>query len=153
MDRIDRQICGLLQEDGRATNAEIAEVLGVSVSTASDRVRRLISNGTIKSFQARIDTRSAGADFCCFLLIDMVYDGEQAAVEALSARPEVLELHHISGPHSYLAKIRVSDASALEAFLQEAVKPLAAVHRTETFFSMSVRKETSAVKITPPGQA
>lgn len=147
MDTIDRKICEILQRDGRITNSEIATALDLSVSAASERVRRLVSAGSVTGFRAILDTKVVGADFCCFLFIDMQYQGEQDAVAALTERPEVLELHHISGAHSYLAKVRVADAHALEVFLQDAVKPLQAVHRTETILSMSVRKETTAVKI------
>ena len=147
MDGIDRKICGILQSDGRATSSEIATAIGVSVSTANDRVRRLVSNGAIRSFRAILDNQAVGADFCCFLFIDMVYDGEQDAVDALSGRPEVLELHHVSGPHSYLAKVRVTDAAAIQEFVQNVVKPLKAVTRTETVFSMMVAKETTEVLV------
>ncbi len=147
MDDIDRKICGILQGDGRATSSDIADAVGVSVSTANDRVRRLVSNGAIRGFRAILDNRAVGADFCCFLFIDMVYKGEQDAVDALSNCPEVLELHHISGPHSYLAKIRVADAAAIQEFVQHVVKPLEAVTRTETVFSMMVAKETTEVLV------
>ncbi len=147
MDDIDRKICGILQGDGRATSSDIADAVGVSVSTANDRVRRLVSNGVVRGFRAILDNRSVGADFCCFLFIDMVYEGEQDAVDALSRRPEVLELHHVSGPHSYLVKVRVADAAAVQEFVQDVVKPLKAVTRTETVFSMMVAKETTEVVI------
>ena len=147
MDDIDRNICDILQRDGRATSSDIASAVGVSVSTANDRVRRLVSTGTIRCFRAILDNKSVGSDFCCFLFIDMIYEGEQDAVDALSDRPEVLELHHISGPHSYLAKVRVADAAAIQEFMQQVVKPLKAVTRTETLFSMTVAKETTEVNI------
>lgn len=147
MDDIDRKICGLIQEDGRSTSAEIAERVGVSVSTAHDRVRRLVSNGTVLGFRAVLNSRAVGADFCCFLFIDMAYDGEQEAIESLSKHPAVLELHHISGPHSYLMKIRVPDAAAVQRFLQEVVKPLRAIQRTETLFSLDVAKETAVLNV------
>ena len=149
MDEIDRKICEVLQSDGRATSSDIASTIGVSVSTANDRVRRLVSTGVVRCFRAILDNKAAGTDFCCFLFIDMDYEGEQDAVDALGDRPEVLELHHISGPHSYLAKVRVADAAAIQAFVQNVVKPLKAVTRTETLFSMTVAKETSEVEIAP----
>ena len=128
---------------------EIAKATGVSVSTANERVRKLVASGAIRRFRAVLDPGAVGADFCCHLFIDMAYDGEADAVEVLVDRPEVLELHHISGAHSYLAKVRVADAEAMQEFLQTVVKPLRAVERTETLFSLLVAKETSVIPIRP----
>lgn len=150
MDEIDRQIAEIIQQDGRISNADIAARIGVSVSTASERVRKLVASGAIRSFQGILDPAIAGARLCCFILIDMEYFGEAAACEALVKRPEVMELHHISGAHSYLMKVRVADTDALQAFLQAEVKPLPAIKRTETVISLDALKETGAMKISGP---
>ena len=97
-----------------------------------------------------LDPQKAGAGLCAFVLLDVGYDGEAEACDVLTGQEEVQELHHISGQHSYLMKIRVRDTQALQSFLQEVVKPLGAVQRTETILSLSTLKETTAVKITPP---
>lgn len=149
MDKTDRLIADLVQRDGRASSAEIAEAVGVSVSTANERVRRLSSTGAVSAWRGILDPTKAGAAFCAFILLDMSYDGEEEACRHLLDQPEVQELHHISGPHSYLMKVRVYDTAALQMFLQEVVKPLQAVNRTETILSLSTLKETTLVKITP----
>lgn len=151
MDKIDREICDILQYDGRASSVEIAEAVGVSVSTANDRMRRLVARGLISEFRAVLEPDAAGAGLCAFILIDMAYEGEKRAAAVLSQRPEVLELHHVSGAHSYLAKIRLRDTDALQRFLQEVIKPLAAVTRTESILSLDALKETSAVLLADEG--
>lgn len=150
MDIIDRKIANLTQNDGRRSSAEIAAAVGVSVSTANDRVRRLAAKGVITAWRAVLDPRSVGAGLCCFLLVDMAYAGEEEARSALVARPEVQEMHHISGAHSYLLKVRVADTHAMQRFLQDHVKPLAAVQRTETIFVLDSVKETTEVLISDP---
>ena len=70
-------------------------------------------------------------------------------VAALAACPEVQEIHHVSGPHSYLMKLRLADMAALQAFLTGVVKPLGAVMRTETILALDTVKETTAIAITP----
>lgn len=149
MDQTDRKICGVIQRDGRASSAEIAEATGVSVSTANERVRRLAAAGVIAAWRGVLDPVRVGAGLCGFMLIDMAYGGEAEATRVLSARPEVLELHHVSGAHSYLAKVRVADTRAMQRFLQNIVKPLAAVLRTETIFALETVKETTEVLIAP----
>ncbi|MCB1336937.1 MAG: Lrp/AsnC family transcriptional regulator [Maritimibacter sp.] len=147
MDDIDRRICDLVQGDGRRTAAGIAEAVGLPLSTAADRLKRLQATGAIRGWQAVLDPALLGAGLCAFVLVDMRFDGEAEAVDALRAHPEVQELHHISGPHSYLMKLRLADMAAMQAFLAEAVKPLAAVTRTETIFALDTVKETAALAI------
>lgn len=151
MDNIDRNICGILQGAGRTSSAELAEAVGLSLSAANDRVRRLAASGAIAGWQARLDPQAFGLGLCAFVLIDMAFEGEAEAVATLKAYPEVQELHHISGPHSYLMKLRVADTRALQAFLTTAVKPLAAVVRTESIITLDTAKETAAILI--PGGA
>ncbi len=150
MDAIDRQIARIIQREGRTSSAEIAEMVGVSVSTANERVRRLASTGVIKAWRAVLDPYRVGAGLCGFMMVDMAYNGEEEAKAALAERPEVQELHHVSGPHSYLLKVRVADTSALQKFLQEHVKPLKAVQRTETIVVLETGKETTEVLIVDP---
>lgn len=147
MDGIDRKICGLLQANARASSAEIAEAVGLSVSSANERVRRLAAQGIVTGWHARLDPEAVGAAFCALVFIDMEFDGEAEAAAALVARPEVMELHHVSGAHSYFAKIRVKDSRALQQFLQEVLKPLRAVTRTETLVSLEALKESSAIPV------
>lgn len=147
MDATDRHICELLQQHGRMSSVEVAAAVGVSVSTANDRVRRLAAQGVICGWHARLDPEVVGASLCAFVFIDISYDGEAEACAALAAMPEVQELHHVSGAHSYLMKVRVRDSRALQRFLQEAVKPLGSVLRTESFLSLDALKETLAVPV------
>ncbi len=151
MDEVDRKIAELLQSDGRASSAEIASAVGVSVSTASERVRRLVSTGAIKEWRGIVDPQKVGASLCIFVFLDLSYDGEADACEALRTQDEVQELHHISGQHSYLMKLRVQDTAALQRFLQDKVKPLKAIQKTETFLSLETLKESTAVKFSPAG--
>ncbi len=77
----------------------------------------------------------------------MNYDGEEEAVAEMADFPEIQEIHHISGARSYLVKIRVADTAALQNFLKDKVKPLAAISRTESFIVLDTAKETTALKI------
>ncbi len=149
MDELDRKICALVQDDAKRATAAIAEAVGLPLSTTADRLKRLQASGAIRGWHAALDPAALGAGLCAFVLIDMRFDGEAAATEALAARPEVQELHHISGPHSYLMKLRLADMPALQAFLTDVVKPLAAVTRTETILALDTVKETAAIAVGP----
>ncbi len=149
MDGIDQKICGIIQRDGRKSSADIAEAVGVSVSTANERVRRLAATGVIAAWRGVLDPAHVGMGLCGFILIDMGFEGEEEAKAILSNQPEIQELHHISGAHSYLAKVRVADTAAMQAFLQNVIKPIVAVLRTETIFVLETVKETTEMAIAP----
>ena len=147
MDDIDREICRLVQDDGKRPTASIADAVGLPLSTTADRLKRLQAAGTILGWHASLDPAAVDAGLCAFVLVDMGFNGEAEAARALAAQPEVQELHHISGPHSYLMKLRLADMAALQAFLADVVKPLAAVTRTETILALDTVKETAAVRV------
>lgn len=151
IDEIDRKICRMLQENARRSATELAAEVGLSVSAANERLRRLRDGGVIQAWTAQLAPAPFDASLCAFVLIDMQFEGEADAVSALKDEPEVLELHHISGPHSYLMKLRLADTTALQDFLTRAVKPLTAVTRTETIITLSTAKETLALPIAPQG--
>jgi Lrp/AsnC family transcriptional regulator, leucine-responsive regulatory protein len=147
MDSIDKQIAGLLQSDAQLSSAQVGAATGLSVSAAGERVRRMTSSGTISAWRAVFDPASLGLNLLAFVLVDMRYQGETEAKLAIASLPEVQEIHHISGAHSYLVKIRVPDTAALQQLLQDKVKPLEAVTRTESIIVLETVKETSEVVI------
>jgi Lrp/AsnC family leucine-responsive transcriptional regulator len=147
LDATDKAIANILQINGRASNSEIADALGIAVSTASERVRKLVSDGIIKTWQGVLEPSAFNIDVLAFIFLDTSYQGEAEACKAIVLRPEVQEVHHVSGKHSYLIKVRVKNTSALQTFLQEHIKPIAAVTKTETIFVMDTIKETSALAI------
>ncbi len=151
MDDIDKKIAGMVQRDGRLSYAEIATALGMSVSTARERVRKLVAGGAIRAWRGVLDPGEFGAGLLAFLFVDMHFDGEADACEQIVACPEVQEAHHVSGQHSYLLKVRVADTDALQNFLTLKLKPLAAIVRTETIVVLAPIKETTEILIGEPG--
>ncbi|MDR3514753.1 MAG: Lrp/AsnC family transcriptional regulator [Azospirillaceae bacterium] len=144
MDELDLQILRLLQSDNRRAAAELAEIVGLSVSATSDRVRRLNATGVIAANRAVVDARQVGATLCAFIFVDLEPRAdERALAAALRAVPEVLEAHHITGPHAWLLKLRVRDTAALQHLLVDQLKPLPGVLRTETIIVLDTAKETT----------
>ncbi len=147
MDNIDKKITKIIQKDGRASSAEIAKAVGVSVSTANERVRKLSSSGTVKEWRAVLEPNKVGIKLCALILVDMTYEGEDEATSILASYPEIQEIHHISGARSYMLKVRVADTDALQTFLKEKVKPIKSIIRTESFIVLDTVKETTEVII------
>ncbi len=147
MDEVDRKILNIVQTDSRQSSTQIAQAVGVSVSTANERVRKLTASGHIKAWLAVLAPEKVGANLCAFILLDMDYTGEAAACAALVALDEVQELHHISGAHSYMMKVRVADTQTLQTLINTKIKPLAGVLRTESMLVLKTEKETPKMRI------
>jgi Lrp/AsnC family leucine-responsive transcriptional regulator len=153
MDAHDLQILQLIQSDNRRSAAEIGQEVGLSVSAVSDRLRRLNASGTIVANRAVVNPDSVGVALCAFIFVDLEPRAdEQLFVDSLRTFAQVQEAHHITGPHSWLLKVRVQDTASLQRFMSEQLKPIPGVLRTETMIGLAAAKETTelAFAIAPP---
>ncbi len=148
MKDLDRQICSLLQENARLSLSEIAEQVGSSVPTVSDRVRRLEADGTIREYTTLLRPADFGFDVTAFICVDLdsstSYDGFRRQCRA---RKEIQECHAITGTASHLLKVRVPNTAALEQLLSS-IQQWKGVSRTLTNVVLSTHKETSTITIT-----
>jgi Lrp/AsnC family leucine-responsive transcriptional regulator len=140
---IDQQICRILQENGRLSLSEVAEMIGSSVPTVSEHVKKMDADGTIIGYHAVIDPKAAGLDVAAFVFVDvdtsMNYDSFR---KQCRLRKEILEVHAITGTSSHMMKIRVENTNALEQLLS-AIQRWKGVTRTLTNVVLSTHKETT----------
>ena len=149
MDHADREILRLLQSDNRLSNASIGREVGLSVSAVNERVRRLNATGTVRANRADIDPKALGLNLCAFLFVDLETSSnkEQAFVAGAAALPEVQEIHHITGSHNYLLKVRVTGTEGLQSLLSGKLKRLPGLLRTESTVVLQSLKETTELPI------
>ncbi len=148
IDAIDAQILGLLQGSGRIKRSAIAEAVGLSVPSVSDRMRKLEARGVLTGFTARVDAKRLGFDITVFMRVSV--DGSEHYAEFVrlaTARAEVLELHSSTGDGSHLMKVRLPSTTALERFLA-LVQTWPGVRGTQSSVVLSTFKETHALPIT-----
>jgi DNA-binding Lrp family transcriptional regulator len=116
LDRIDRELIRLLQEDARRSNKELAAAVGIAPSTCSERVRRLEDDGVIVGAHAEIDPAALGVGMRAVLAIRLRRHGG-AEVEAFRnhamALPEVVGVSHVTGANDFLVQVVVRDAGHL----------------------------------------
>lgn len=148
LDETDRRLLTLLQEDDRQPLSELSKQIGIPASTVNDRIKRLIRQGLIAGFHARIAPETLGLNLLAFILVS--WNGpkvEAAFLKRVKASPDVLECHHITGAWNYLLKVRVGTTGDLEKFLTETIKAVDGVERTETLIALSSPKETWKVSL------
>jgi Lrp/AsnC family leucine-responsive transcriptional regulator len=139
LDRLDRRILAVLQEDGRISTVDLAERIGLSATATSERVKRLHRDGYIQGYGARLDAAKLGRAFLVF--VEVTLDKTTPDVFALFAAavqrsPEVLECHLVAGGFDYIMKTRVADMSAYRKFLGEVLLALPGVKETRTYAVM-----------------
>lgn len=118
-DEISARILRALQGDGRISNLELAERVGLSPSACLRRVQELERRGVIRGYRARVDAEQVGRGFVVFVAVGLAEHTKQAQVEferAMLRAPEVAECHNVAGVFEYLLRVEVADLPAYKAF-------------------------------------
>ena len=139
LDKLDRELLRLLQNDGRLTNAELAQRIGLSPSACFRRLQRLEQSGVISGYAALIDGGAIGRPTTVFIEVTLASQGSAAldAFErAVAACPDVLECHLMSGDFDYLLRVAVADMRDYERVHRQRVAAFPHVARISTAFAM-----------------
>ncbi len=139
VDRIDLKILRLLQQNGRLTNAELAEKVAVSPATCHRRTQALMQKGYLGGFRALVapDKVGRGALVMVGVVLDHSTPESFAAFEAAVAGLSfVLDCHLVAGDFDYFLKIRASDMADFNRIHGSRLIALPGVRQTRTFFVM-----------------
>lgn len=144
MDAIDKKILRALSRQGRLTNAELAEEVGLSPSPCWTRVKRLEQAGVIKGYAALLDQAALGLPDTVFIEVMMERHDEEhlrrfeAAVRDI---PEILECHLVTGEYDYVVKAAVGGTVGYERLLRDRLYRLPGVRHTRTSFALRCLKQ------------
>lgn len=130
MDDLDQRLIAKLRHDARTPVAELAQVLGVSRGTVSNRMARLERDGVITGYTLRLRPDSTPEEIRAWTSI-RVEGRQNAVVGALLGEPGVAALHDTNGRWDLLAELRVSSLAELSAVL-ERIRKVPGVSATET---------------------
>ena len=147
LDRIDRRMLAVLQEDGRIANSALARRVGLSESATLRRLRRLEESGLIDGYVLLVNQARAGKPGNIFVEIALTAQ-EEAALSAFEAavqeRPEILECYLMSGEYDYLLRVVVADFADYERIHREHLTRLPFVGRVRSSFTLrTVLRRTS----------
>ncbi|KUG26574.1 transcriptional regulator, asnc family [hydrocarbon metagenome] len=147
LDAIDIKILDRLQENARTKRNALAEEVGLSLPSLSDRLKKLEDNGIIEGYFTKVNRKVFGYDLMAFILVvmDSSKNYEKLSEKVLKT-PEILECHSILGEGSHILKALVKDTEALEKLLSQ-IQSWPGVTRTITSFVLSTIKETTKIKI------
>jgi len=120
LDKADREILSLVQEDATLTHQDIAERAGMSATSVWRRLKNLEEVGVIDRRVALLDRKKTGMQICALINIRLVRHGEDTRVEFedfIASRPEVLECYAIIGSYDYAMIVIVANMEEYEKFL------------------------------------
>ncbi len=147
IDDIDVRILELLQENGRIKRSRIAEEVGLSVPTVSDRMRKLSERGVLTGYFAKLNPKRMHIDITAFVRVRI--DGSENYpnfILEVKKMSEVQELHSITGEGSHILKIRTKNTTTLEALLSR-LQAIPGVGATTTSIVLSTLKETAVLPV------
>lgn len=139
LDATDRKILTELQDQGRITNAELADRVNLSASACLRRVQRLEQAGVIESYAARLSPAAIGRPTTVFVEISLQSQAEdalEAFEEGVRACPEILECHLMAGQADYLLKVAVADTADFARIHRESLARLPGVRELHTSFAL-----------------
>ena len=146
LDRADAKILRLLQENGRISNAELAQKAGVSPATCHRRTQRLFDEGFIKSVRAEVEPTKV--DRGALVMVGVVLDRStpesfREFEEAVRDLKFVLDCHLVAGDFDYFLKIRVGGMEDFNRLHGTRLIALPGVRQTRTFFVMKEVKDNA----------
>jgi Lrp/AsnC family leucine-responsive transcriptional regulator len=148
LDKLDRRILAILQDEGRLSMKDLGERVGLSVTPCIERVRRMERDGFITGYHAKVDPRMLGAKLLVFVEITLNQKSasafEQFRREVLRI-PEVQECHLVSGDFDYLIKARIHEMTEYRKLLGDMLLSLPGAAQSKSYVVMEEIKETLIV--------
>ena len=143
LDRYNNNILRELEADGRISNIELADRVGLSPSACLRRVQELENSGVIAGYRAVINREAIGIGFSAYLAIglgDHTMPSQLAFEKAMQDSAAVRECHNITGSIEYLVRVEVADIAAYKAFHADVLGGLPQVNSISTYVIMDSPK-------------
>ncbi len=144
LERAERQILRILQVEGRISNVDLAERIGLSESPCFRRVKQLEESGLIAGYRAILDQRMLGLQVTAFVQVnlDKRDENHQAAfLREVQSEEYIIECHALSGAHDFLLKVVAKNMDHFSELVMQRILTFPGVVNIESNFSlMSVKR-------------
>ncbi|NKB53408.1 MAG: winged helix-turn-helix transcriptional regulator [Rhizobiaceae bacterium] len=154
MDGFDRNIIRALQSDGRLTNGELGERVGLSASQCSRRRSALEESGIIRGYTALIDSEKVGVNLTCIISVTLTSHNDDNADQfrkLLLSLDNVQEAFSLTGEMDYSIKVVSPDLKSLSRFISDVLLPQKAVQNVKSAIVLDTIKSTLALPISSGG--
>ena len=144
MDIIDDKILQELQRDGRISNLDLADRVGLSPSACLRRVATLERSGVITGYRAVLNPTALGIGFTAYVTVGLnshTKASQESFERAMARAPEVVECHNITGAVEYLLRVEAADLKAYKSFHTDVLGTLPQVHAITSYVVMGSPKD------------
>jgi Lrp/AsnC family transcriptional regulator len=149
LDRTDRRILAIMQEDSSLAVADVAARVGLSQTPCWRRIQRLRAEGVIERTVSLVHPEAVGLGLTVFIAIEALDhspDWLDRFTAAVSSMPEVMEVHRMAGDIDYLLRVAVADMSAFDSFYRDLIKAVP-LKNVSSHFAMERVRATTAYPI------
>jgi Lrp/AsnC family transcriptional regulator, leucine-responsive regulatory protein len=150
LDPIDLRLLAALQENGRASNLELAQAIKLSPAQTLRRHRRLEELGVIRRYETRLDAESLGFGVVAFIQVTMERGHMRELVkfkELVAKLPQVQECYSVTGDIDYVLKVVARNLKALSEFLLDTLMRAPGVNSVQSIVCLDELKGTSAMPL------
>ena len=150
LDKKDRQLLLLLQEDSKRTTKSLATDLDLSVTAVFERIKKLEKLKVINKYVALVDRKLIQKDFLVLCHVKLSQHKKEYITQferEITQFPEVQECFHVSGDYDYILKITVRDIQEYRDFMVTKLTNLQHIASTQSSFMIKEVKSTTAVNM------
>ncbi|PST86525.1 Lrp/AsnC family transcriptional regulator [Photobacterium sp. NCIMB 13483] len=147
MDTYNERILQELTTNGKITNAELAQKIGLSASACLRRVQELESKGIIKGYRVILDYKALGRGFVAYVTVGLsthTSEAQKSFEKAISLSQEVVECHNVTGRFEYLLRIETTDLKSYKEFHSNTLGMLPHIAMITTHVVMESTKDERA---------
>lgn len=143
LDSVDRRMLTVLQEDGRITNQDLSQRVGLSPTPCLRRLKRLEDTGVIQGYSAIVDPKAYGLPFSVFVSVRLSQQTQEHISEfekAVEGWSEVTECYLMTGSQDYLLRVLTDGIEGYERFLKQKMTRLKCIQSVESNFALATVK-------------
>ncbi|WP_372862561.1 Lrp/AsnC family transcriptional regulator [Spongiibacter sp.] len=150
LSRSERDILTQLQANGRISNVELAERVGLSESPCFRRVKQLEESGLIRGYAAVVDQRKLGMEVTAFVQVTMAQQSDtdtQKFIACVQAEEHIMECYAMSGSHDYLMKVVARNIDHFSELAMRRILKFPGVKNVESSFNLQEVKHSRVLPI------
>ncbi|MES2286563.1 MAG: Lrp/AsnC family transcriptional regulator [Bacteroidota bacterium] len=150
LDKTDLKILKELQIDGRISNLDLAQKVGLSATPTFERVKKLEKAKIIKSYHAELNVESLGLGIQTFMLVSLAQTRGNSVpnfIKQIDEIPEIIECYHVTGSSDYVLKIMVTDIAAYESLAMDKIRNISEIANVTTMVILSTIKKMKVVPL------
>ena len=148
LDKIDRKILKLLQENSKITNLELSKKINLSPAPTLERVKKLEQTNIIDSYHAEVNPQSIGLNVKTFVLVSLAWKKENVLdlfIEKIKHIDEITECYIITGEADLLLKVVCKDIPTYEQLLFKTLSQIGEIERLKTLVTLSTVKDSKVL--------